>query len=82
MDGDDADAIKAKTEALAAGVDEARRGHVQGAAGRAAPAPVRAATAAPGWRRCRRRARRSGSDEKVVDADFEEVDEQKKGGCA
>ena len=47
-------------------LDEARRGHVQGPAGREAAGPPRR------WRRPGRRRR-------VVDADFEEVDGDKKG---
>ena len=51
------------------GLDEAGRGHVQGAAGRSAAA-----------RRCAAR-RGNKPDDNVVDADFEEVDDNKKGAA-
>ena len=69
--GEDVDDIKAKTAGAGAGFDEARRSHVQGAAGKAAAAE------AP-----RRPAERRSRDDNVVDAEFSEVDDNKKKGAA
>ena len=63
------------------GLDEARRGDVQGAAGRAGRRPATAAAAAGAVPAARAAALAAG-DDKVVDADFEEVDDQKKRGSA
>ena len=78
MDGEDAAAIKAKTEALPADLDEDRRGSCTRRSSRAATAGRATARAA-----ARRRPGggsgngQAGGDEKVVDADFEEVDDRK-----
>ena len=66
LEGEDVEAIKAKTNDADAGLDEARRGDVRGAARRRAAAPASGAGA--------------GGAEKddVVDADFEEVDDDDK----
>ena len=61
-----ADAIRQKTEALAQGRDEDRRGDVSSRA-----------DARRLGRRDRRRGTGGSSDEGVVDADFEEVDDDK-----
>ena len=71
--------IKSKTEALGASLDEDRRGAVQGPAGSRRPGRARAAAGSGGAAGGRRR---PGGDDKVVDADFEEVDDQKKRGSA
>ena len=60
---------------LGPGLDEGRRGALQGAAGASRPMPVRAD-------RRRAAAAAGGGSDKVVDADFEEVDDQKKRGSA
>ena len=67
LGGEDVEAIKSRTDELLAGLDEARRGHVQGEPGSAERKP------AP-----RRRASDAKKDE-VIDAEFKEVgDEDKK----
>ena len=73
LDGDDVEADQGQDRGSGPGRDEARRGDVQGAAG-AEPAGGAQAGALAAARRPRRR--RAG-DDKVVDADFEEVDDQK-----
>ena len=78
LGSEDAGQIKAKTEALAQAVDEARRGDVQGAAGRRRGEGGRPARGRPG----QGGSGDAGGDDKVVDADFEEVDDQKKRGSA
>ena len=73
MEGTDAAALKQATRASQPVGDEARRGDVQGAAGRAGSRRDRQAVAAGG-----QQGGGAKPDEKVVDAEFEEVDEKKK----
>ena len=77
LTGEDVEAIKTKTERPRPGGDEARRGDVQGPAGRRASR----CRAGRGWRRGRRRPRTRRRTSKVVDAEFEDVtDKNKKTG--
>ncbi len=68
-EGEDAEAIKTQTQALLHGVDEARRGHVQGATGTRATAANGGAAAGS----------EAGGEDTVVDAEFEEVDDDDRG---
>ena len=71
MEGTDADGAEAGDRAAEPGGDEDRRGDVQGPAGRGRPALARPGRpAAAGGR--------PAGDEKVVDAEFEDVDDKKK----
>ncbi|SMF08632.1 molecular chaperone DnaK [Tistlia consotensis] len=72
-DGDDIEAIKAKTEALAQASMKLGAA-MYGSADEAGEEPAEGAAGAQGSA--------EGSDEKVVDADFEEVDDDKKGKSA
>ena len=72
MEGTDAGGAEAGHRASQPVGDEARRGDVQGAAGRAGRRGDGAGRRRPAGRRRRK------PDEKVVDAEFEEVDEKKK----
>ena len=73
LEGTDADGAEAGDRAAEPGGDEDRRGDVQGQ--QAEQAADAAAQAGPGGG-----AQRSGrqADDKVVDAEFEEVDDKKK----
>ncbi len=79
-DGEDTAAIEAKTNDADAGADEGRRGALPRRPGRQRAGRRRAAVpraAADGRPTRVPVAPRGGSDEKVVDADFEEVDDRK-----
>ena len=75
LDSDDAAADQSQDRGAGPNVDEARRGAVQGPAGR------RSGEVARG-RWPRQAAVMAAEPDKVVDADFEEVDDQKKRGTA
>src|SRR5215469_4560748 len=73
LQGEDRDAIKAKIDTLAQASMKLGEAMYQASQGQAAGGPQQPGAGAPG-------SDQSAGNEKVVDADFEEVDEQKKRG--